>query len=51
MDNQRSRFFDILFVNDFHLPFFLGFAFFFVFIAAIIFFGLRIAQKQNPGTS
>ncbi|MEI7470853.1 MAG: DUF2723 domain-containing protein [Chitinophagaceae bacterium] len=44
---KGAGFFDILFVNDFHLPFFVGFAFFFVFIAALIFFGLRIAQKQN----
>lgn len=39
--------FDILFVNDFGLPFFVGFAFFFVLIAALIWFGLRIANKNN----
>ncbi|RYY50891.1 MAG: DUF2723 domain-containing protein [Chitinophagaceae bacterium] len=38
---------DILFVNSFGLPFFSGFAFFFIIIAAIIFFGLRIARKNN----
>ncbi|RYF81104.1 MAG: DUF2723 domain-containing protein, partial [Chitinophagaceae bacterium] len=38
---------DILFVNSFGLPFFSGFAFFFIVIAAVIFFGLRIAKKNN----
>ena len=39
--------FDIMFVNDFGLPFFSGFAFFFVLLAVLIFFGLRIANKNN----
>ncbi len=39
--------FDILFVNDFGLPFFSGFAFFFVLLAVLIYFGLRIANKNN----
>jgi hypothetical protein len=39
--------FDILFVNSFGLPFFSGFAFFFIFIAAVVFFGLRIAKSKN----
>ncbi len=39
--------FDILFVNDFNLPFFTGFGFFFVLIAALIFYGLRVAAKRN----
>ncbi|MEI7736552.1 MAG: DUF2723 domain-containing protein, partial [Ferruginibacter sp.] len=39
--------FDILFVNSFGLPYFSGFSFFFVFIAVVVFFGLRIAQKNN----
>jgi hypothetical protein len=39
--------FDILFVNSFGLPFFSGFAFFFVFLAALVFFGLRIAKNKN----
>ncbi len=39
--------FDILFVNSFGLPFFSGFAFFFVLLAAVIYFGLRIANKNN----
>ncbi len=38
---------DILFVNSFGLPFFTGFAFFFIMIAVIIFFGLRIAVQKN----
>ncbi len=39
--------FDVLFVNDFGLPFFTGFAFFFVLMAVLIYFGLRIANKNN----
>ncbi|MBP6024026.1 glycosyltransferase family 117 protein [Ferruginibacter sp.] len=39
--------FDVLFVNDFGLPYFSGFAFFFVFIAALFYFGIRIAIKKN----
>lgn len=39
--------FDILFVNSFGLPFFSGFAFFFILIAGLVFFGLRIANKNN----
>ncbi len=39
--------FDVVFVNDFGLPFFTGFAFFFVLIAAAIWFGLRIANRNN----
>ena len=38
---------DILFVNSFGMPFFVGFAFFFVLLAALIFYGLRIADKKN----
>jgi hypothetical protein len=38
---------DILFVNDFGLPFFSGFAFFFVLIGLVVYFGLRIANKNN----
>ncbi len=38
---------DIKFVNDFGMPFFTGFAFFFVMIAVLVFFGLRIANKKN----
>lgn len=39
--------FDILFVNDFNLPFFTGFGFFFVLIAVLIFYGLRVAARRN----
>ncbi len=39
--------FDVLFVNSFGLPFFSGFAFFFIFIGILIFIGLRIADKRN----
>ncbi len=39
--------FDILFVNNFGLPFFSGFAFFFVLMRFLIYFGLRIANKKN----
>ena len=38
---------DILFVNSFGLPFFTGFAFFFILIAAIVFFGLNMAKRRN----
>ncbi|MEO7306352.1 MAG: DUF2723 domain-containing protein [Ferruginibacter sp.] len=38
---------DVLFVNSFGMPFFSGFAFFFVLIAALIYFGLRMAIKKN----
>ena len=39
--------FDILFVNDFNLPFFSGFVFFFVLLAVLIWFGLRTAAKKG----
>jgi hypothetical protein len=39
--------FDILFVNDFGMPFFSGFAFFFIMVGVFIYFGLRIATKKN----
>ncbi|MEP7110175.1 MAG: DUF2723 domain-containing protein [Ferruginibacter sp.] len=39
--------FDILFVNDFGMPFFSGFAFFFILIGVVIYFGLRIATRKN----
>ncbi len=38
---------DILFVNDFGLPFFSGFTFFFILLAAIIYFMIRLAKKKN----
>ncbi len=39
--------FDILFVNDFGLPFFSGFAFFFVLVGVLLYVGLRIANRKN----
>ena len=39
--------FDIFFVNSLGMPFFSGFAFFFIFIAALVYAGLKIAAKQN----
>ncbi|QGW28517.1 glycosyltransferase family 117 protein [Phnomibacter ginsenosidimutans] len=39
--------FDILFVNDFGLPFFSGFTTFFVLLAVAIWFGLRMAAKKG----
>ena len=39
--------FDIFFVNSLGLPFYSGFAFFFIFIAALVYFGLKIANKKN----
>ncbi|MES2431619.1 MAG: DUF2723 domain-containing protein [Bacteroidota bacterium] len=39
--------FDVLFVNDFGLPFFSGFAFFFVLLAVLIAFGIRLAKRRN----
>ena len=38
---------DILFVNNFGLPFFSGFAFFFLLVAGLIYWGLKIAAKNN----
>ncbi|MEP7255799.1 MAG: DUF2723 domain-containing protein [Ferruginibacter sp.] len=39
--------FDVFFVNSMGLPFFSGFAFFFVLIGILLFFGLRLANKKN----
>lgn len=39
--------FDILFVNSFNLPFFSGFAFFFVLLAFVIYYLLIIAKRKN----
>ncbi len=38
---------DVFFVNSMGLPFFSGFSFFFALIAALIYFGLRMANKKN----
>jgi len=34
-------------VNSFGLPFYSGFTFFFIFIAGLVYFGLRMASKNN----
>lgn len=39
--------FDILFTNSFDLPFFTGFTFFFVLLAAIIYFLLRLSKRKD----
>ena len=39
--------FDRIFVNNMGLPFFSGFAFFFVLLAVLIWMGLRYAEKKN----
>ena len=39
--------FDIAFVNNFNLPFFSGFTFFFVLLAVLIFIGLRVAKQKG----
>jgi hypothetical protein len=39
--------FDIWFVNGFGLPFFSGFAFFFLLIAGLVWFGLRYANRKG----
>jgi hypothetical protein len=44
---KGSGTFDILFVNDFGLPYFSGFIFFFILIAGLIWLGLRVANKNN----
>ncbi|MDP4250775.1 MAG: DUF2723 domain-containing protein [Bacteroidota bacterium] len=44
---KGAAWFDIRFVNDLSLPFFSGFAFFFILLAAILVFGLRYAIKKK----
>ncbi|CAN5197225.1 DUF2723 domain-containing protein [soil metagenome] len=39
--------FDIFFKNSLHMPFFTGFAFFFIFIGVLIYLGIRVANKNN----
>ena len=38
---------DVLFVNDFNLPFFSGFAFFYLLVAVLIWLGLRLANRRG----
>jgi len=42
-----AGFFDRTFVNSFGLPFFTGFTFFFILLAVLIWYGLRIANQKN----
>jgi hypothetical protein len=44
---QLAGNFDIAFVNSFHLPFFSGFAFFFILLGVLVWLGLRWANKNN----
>ncbi len=39
--------FDIFFVNQLGMPFFIGFAFFFIFLGVLIYLGIRMANKRN----
>lgn len=39
--------FDIFFVNSLGMPFFSGFAFFFILIAVLVYFGLKTAARKN----
>jgi len=39
--------FDIFFVNSFGLPFFFGFAFFFILLGVVLWWGLRFAKRKN----
>ena len=42
-----AGFFDRIFVNDFKLPFFTGFTTFFVLVAALIWYGLKVAASKG----
>jgi len=44
---KGAGYFDIFFVNSLNMPFFSGFIFFFVLVAAGIWLGLRFANKKN----
>jgi len=44
---KGAAWFDIKFVNNFGLPFFTGFAFFFVLLTALVIFGIRYAVKKK----
>lgn len=46
---QTAGFFDRIFVNSFGLPFFSGFIAFFLILAALIWYGLRVAKRKNYG--
>lgn len=42
---KAAGIFDVYFVNSFHLPFFSGFAIYFIALAAVIWWGLRLNEK------
>lgn len=44
---KAAGFFDRTFVNSFGLPFFSGFAFFFALLAALVWYGLKYADKKQ----
>jgi hypothetical protein len=44
---KGAGYFDIFFVNSFKLPFFSGFITFFILLAVLVWFGLRIASKKG----
>src|SRR5450432_3210433 len=44
---KGAAWFDILFVNSFSLPFFTGFAFFFILLTAILVYGIRYAIRKK----
>ena len=44
---KGAAWFDILFVNSFNLPFFSGFAFFFIALTALLVFGIRYAIRKK----
>ena len=46
---KGAGFFDRVFVNSFHLPFFSGFIFFFIFLGIAIWYGIRIAKQKGWG--
>lgn len=44
-----AGYFDIFFVNNLGLPFFSGFIVFFILLAALLFYGIKVAKKKNWG--
>jgi hypothetical protein len=44
---KGAGFFDRIFVNNLHLPFFSGFIFFFVFLGVLIWYGVRVAKQKG----
>jgi hypothetical protein len=44
---QGAGFFDRIFVNNFGLPFFSGFITFFILLAAAVWYGLKVAQRNG----